>query len=75
MTYEEELAWAQAEHIARIADLRDRTPEGLSRAQSNAEARRKAVGLSSSRVAMLVKDAGSIRRREEMRAAATGTPT
>lgn len=72
MTYEEELAWAQAEHVARLADLTDRTPEGLQRAQKNAEARRKAAGLSRSQAASLVLEAGRVRRREEMRAAARG---
>jgi hypothetical protein len=41
MTYEEELAWAQTEHQARITDLQDRTPEGLRRAQESAERSRK----------------------------------
>lgn len=70
MTAAEELAWAQAEHVARLADLTDRTPEGLRRAQANAEARRKAVGLSRSQAASAVLEAGRVRRREEMRAAA-----
>jgi hypothetical protein len=74
MTYEEEIAWAQGEHLARLKDLEDRTPEGLHRAQANAEARRKPVGLSLSRAATLVREAGVNRRREEMRAAAQGAP-
>lgn len=74
MTYEEELSWAQAEHVARLADLEDRTPEGLKRAQQNAEARRKSVGLSLSKAASLVREAGRLRRSEAMRAA-TPLPT
>jgi predicted transcriptional regulator len=66
MTYEEELAWAQTEHQARITDLQDRTPEGLRRAQENAERRRKAAGLSRSQAASLVHEAGRVRRSNEM---------
>jgi predicted transcriptional regulator len=65
MTYEEELAWAQTEHQARITDLQDRTPEGLRRAQESAERRRKAAGLSRSQAASLVHEAGRVRRRNE----------
>lgn len=69
MTCEEELAWAQAEHIARLADLEDRTPDGLKRAQNNAEARRKAAGLTRSQAARLVHGAGRVRRDEALRVA------
>ena len=63
MTADEALAWGAAEHAARIADLADRTPEGLKRAQNAAEQRRKAIGASRSQAAMMVSDAGRARRR------------
>lgn len=63
MTYEEELAWGREEQAKRIADLAVRTPEGLKAAQANAEARRKAVGLSRSRAASLVIEASRELRR------------
>jgi hypothetical protein len=69
MTEAEGLAWAVAEHDLRVADLSDRTAEGLRRAQQNAEARRKAAGLSRSQAAALVAEAGRVRRLEAMRAA------
>ncbi len=69
MTRDEELEWGTAEKAARIADLTVRTPEGLRAAQANAEARRKAAGLSRSRATELVMEAG----RNERRAGVTGS--
>lgn len=63
MTAAEMLAWGHAEHAARIADLADRTPSGLKRAQEAAETRRKAIGASRSAAAAMVADAGRARRR------------
>lgn len=63
MTHEEELEWGRQEQRARIADLAVRTTEGLKAAQANAEARRKAAGLSRSRAADLVLAAGREMRR------------
>ena len=68
MNYEEELAWAQAEHLARLEDFKVRTPDGLRQAQENAEQRRKVAGLSRSRAASLVHEAGHLRRAEALRA-------
>ena len=63
MTVEQMNAWGAAEHAARMQDLTDRTPEGLARAQANAEARRKAIGASRSAAATMVSDASRARRR------------
>lgn len=62
MTSEQMLAWGLAEKAARIADLQDRTPEGLQRAQANAERRRKAIEASRSAAASLVLDASRAQR-------------
>ena len=70
MTADEALAWGADEHAARVADLADRTPGGLQRAQEAAERRRKAIGASRSQAAAMVSDAGRARRRAE--AAAQG---
>jgi hypothetical protein len=68
MTPEQMLAWGAAEHQARMADLTDRTAEGLNRAQANCEVRRKAIGASLSAAASMVRDASVARRREQFRA-------
>jgi len=73
MTVEQMNAWGAAEHAARMQDLTDRTPEGLARAQANAEARRKAIGASRSAAATMVSDASRARRRAEMSGAARAT--
>lgn len=54
MTDAEQLAWGRAEREARTADLRLRGAEGLRRAQTNAEARRKVIGATRSQAARLV---------------------
>lgn len=62
MTAEQMLAWGRAEQLQRIEDLKDRTPEGLRKAQANAEQRRKAIGASRSVAATLVMDASRAAR-------------
>jgi uncharacterized protein (DUF952 family) len=71
MTREEELSWGEAERLARIADLSVRTREGLIVAQTNAETRRKAAGLSRGQAAALVIEAN----RNLRRSAAATEPT
>lgn len=62
MSHEEELAWGEREADARMRDLMVRSREGLIAAQDNAEARRKAAGLSRNRAAELVSYATRRRR-------------
>ena len=64
MTAEQMLAWGEQERRARIDDLKDKTPEGLKRAQANARARRLAIGASDSAAASMVADAGRAARRK-----------
>lgn len=54
MTEPEQLAWGAAESARRIADLADRTAEGLRAAQRNATARRRAIGASLGQAADMV---------------------
>ncbi|MBB1599517.1 hypothetical protein [Variovorax sp. UMC13] len=54
MTEAEKLAWGAAESKRRIADLADRTADGLRAAQRNAAARRHAIGASLGQAADMV---------------------
>lgn len=64
MTTEQRHEWGERERQARINDLKDKTPEGLKRAQANARARRLAIGASDSAAASMVADAGRVARRK-----------
>lgn len=70
MSHAEMMAWGAAEGEARIADLRERSAEGLKRAQENAEQRRKAVGLTRSQAASIVSEALRAKRIAAARGAA-----
>lgn len=54
MTPDKQLAWGREELAARKADLLDRSADGLARAQTNAESRRKKISASRSQAANAV---------------------
>lgn len=72
MTPEQMLAWGHAERAARMADMEERTPEGLRAAQANAKTRRLAIGASAGQAAQMVVEANRDARRTEFDAARKG---
>lgn len=63
MTDAQMLEWGTSEAAARIRDLELRGPDGLRRAQENAEQRRKAIGATKTQAANLVIAANRAPRR------------